>query len=124
MEIAHFVDARRPRWSELEQLLDKAEGTGLSSLALQEARQLSRLYRAASSDLLQVRAQGGAQEVTEYLNDLVGRAYALNCDGQRTFSAHEFVNRGRYRLRARFAAPDRARNPWSGWREFTIPAGP
>jgi len=54
----------------------------------------------------------------------VGRAYALNCDGQRTFSAHEFVNRGRYRLRARFAAPDRARNPWSGWREFTIPAGP
>jgi hypothetical protein len=54
----------------------------------------------------------------------VGRAYALNCDGQRAFSAHEFVNRGRYRLRARFAAPDRARNPWSGWREFTIPAGP
>lgn len=54
----------------------------------------------------------------------VGGEYALTCDGRRTFSAPQFVNRGRYRLRARFAAPDRAKNPWSAWREFTIPAGP
>jgi hypothetical protein len=54
----------------------------------------------------------------------VNRAYVLTCDGRRTFSAPQFINRGRYRLRARFAAPDRAKNPWSAWREFTIPAGP
>jgi hypothetical protein len=54
----------------------------------------------------------------------IDRAYVLTCDGRRTFSAPQFVNRGRYRLRARFAAPDRAKNPWSAWREFTIPAGP
>ncbi|MBX7098592.1 MAG: stage II sporulation protein M [Myxococcaceae bacterium] len=83
MEIAHFVDQRRPRWVALELLLQKAETQGLTVLALEEARELSRLYRSASSDLLQVRARGGAAEVSEYLNDLVGRAYALTYPGQR-----------------------------------------
>jgi len=83
MEIAALVEARRPRWAELEQLLDKAESSGLSSLALAEAQQLSRLYRSASSDLLRVRASGGGADVGEYLNDLVGRAYALTYPGRR-----------------------------------------
>jgi uncharacterized membrane protein SpoIIM required for sporulation len=83
MEIAELIEARRPRWSSLEGLLDKAEATGLRSLSLEEARQLSRLYRGASSDLLRVRARGSGAEVTEYLNDLVGRAYALTYPGRR-----------------------------------------
>ena len=82
MEIAQFVDTRRPRWVELEGLLDQAEAKGLKSLQLDEARALSRLYRSASSDLLWVRSRAGAADVSGYLNDLVGRAYALTYPGK------------------------------------------
>ncbi|MBI3185188.1 MAG: stage II sporulation protein M [Myxococcales bacterium] len=96
MEIADFVDAKRPRWSALERLLDKAEANGLKSLSLDEARHLSRLYRASSSDLLWVRARSGSADVSEYLNDLVGRAYALTYPGRKARLADviEFLSRG------------------------------
>lgn len=83
MELAEFVDHRRPRWVELERLLNKSEATGIKSLSLEEARQLARLYRATSSDLLWVRARSGAADVSEYLNDLIGRAYAITYPGKR-----------------------------------------
>lgn len=83
MELAEYVETRRPRWATLERLLDRAEREGLAKLSLSDARQLSRLYRAASSDLLWVRARAGAADVSGYLNDLVGRAYALTYPGKR-----------------------------------------
>src|SRR6476646_1807950 len=95
-DTAEFIEARRPRWEQLEALLDKAEGRGLAALALEEARSLGRLYRSASSDLLWMRSRGGAAEVSEYLNDLVGRAYALTYPGKRPRGADvwAFVERG------------------------------
>ncbi len=83
MDMPEFIEARRPRWEKLESLLDKAEAQGLRRLGLEEARALGKLYRAVSSDLLWVRARSGSAEVSEYLNDLVGRAYALTYPGQR-----------------------------------------
>ncbi|OJT17479.1 chromate reductase [Archangium sp. Cb G35] len=83
MEMPEFIEARRPRWQQLEALLDKAEEQSLRALQLEEARSLGKLYRAVSSDLLWVRARGGSADVSEYLNDLVGRAYALTYPGQR-----------------------------------------
>lgn len=68
---------------ELEGLLDLAQATGLQKLTLAQAQALSRLYRSASGDLLWVRARGGQVEVTDYLNDLVGRAYALTYPGRK-----------------------------------------
>lgn len=91
-----FVESRGPRWRTLEQLLDKADVQGLRTLSLEEARQLARLYRSASSDLLFVRARSAPAEVTGYLNDLVGRAYALTYPGRRPrlADAWAFVARG------------------------------
>lgn len=83
MDIAEFIDGRRSKWAALERLLETAQTRGIKSLALDDARHLSRLYRSASSDLLWMRAHGGAAEVTEYLNDLVGRAYAMTYPGKR-----------------------------------------
>lgn len=83
MELVEFIDDRRSKWSALERLLDKAERDGLKNLCLDDARALSRLYRSSSSDLLWVRAHGGAADVSGYLNDLVGRAYALTYPGKR-----------------------------------------
>ena len=82
MELSEFVEQRRPKWSALERLLDATERDGLSKLSLDDARMLSRLYRSASSDLLWVRARAGAADVSGYLNDLVGRAYAITYPGK------------------------------------------
>lgn len=96
MDIGQFVDSRRPRWADLERLLDQAERNGLHHLSLADAQKLVRLYRSSSADLLWVRAHSGAAEVSEYLNDLVGRAYALTYPGQqpRLSDAVRFVTRG------------------------------
>ncbi len=83
MELPEFVELKRPKWSSLEKLLDRAERSGLRVLTLEEASALSKLSRGASSDLLWVRARGANADVSEYLNDLVGRAYALTYPGKR-----------------------------------------
>jgi uncharacterized membrane protein SpoIIM required for sporulation len=83
MELAEFIELKRPKWVALERLLDRAEGEGLKALSLDEARALARLYRSASSDLLWVRARAGAADVSGFINDLVGRAYALTYPGKR-----------------------------------------
>lgn len=103
MELAAFLETRRSRWAKLERLLDRAEGEGLRHLSLDEAKDLSRLYRSASSDLLWVRSRGGSAEVTDYLNALVGRAYALTYPGRRVRFADvwAFVARGFPELMAR-----------------------
>jgi uncharacterized membrane protein SpoIIM required for sporulation len=83
MEMAEFIESRRSRWEQLERLLDKSDTGGLRALSLEEARSLGKLYRAVSSDLLWVRARSGSADVSAYLNDLVGRAYALTYPGRR-----------------------------------------
>lgn len=83
MELPEFVELKRPKWAALEQLLDRAEREGLKVLELEDARALSRLYRSASSDLLWVRARAGSADVSGFLNDLVGRAYAITYPGKR-----------------------------------------
>lgn len=96
MEIAQFIEARRTRWAELEKLVDHAQSAGLRALSLDQARSLSRLYRGASSDLVWVRAHGGSADVSGYLNDLVGRAYAVTYPGKRPRArdAWKFVAHG------------------------------
>src|SRR6185369_3815765 len=96
MEIADFVEARRGRWQQLEALLQKAEVRGLQRMSMEEAQALSRTYRSASADLLWVRAHGAQVEVADYLNDLVGRAYALTYPGKqiRLRAVALFVTRG------------------------------
>ncbi len=96
MELADFVEQHRPKWVALERLLDSAERDGLAKLSLDDARSLSRLYRSSSSDLLWVRARGGAADVSGYLNDLVGRAYAVTYPGKRVRMSElgRFLSRG------------------------------
>ncbi len=77
MDLQEFVDSKRAGWQQLEALLNQAERTGIKKLILGDVQQLSKLYRRASSDLLWVRSRAGSAEVSGYLNDLVGRAYAL-----------------------------------------------
>jgi uncharacterized membrane protein SpoIIM required for sporulation len=96
MDVADFVELKRPRWLQLEGLLGRTEQQGLRALPLDDARALARLYRSASSDLLWVRAHAGPAEVTGYLNELVGRAYAITYPGRtlKLGDLWQFLRRG------------------------------
>lgn len=83
MDASGLVQAQGASWRALEALLKRVEQQGLPALTLDETRELARLYRRASGDLLFARARGAPAEVTTYLNDLVGRAYAVTSPNAR-----------------------------------------
>jgi uncharacterized membrane protein SpoIIM required for sporulation len=58
-------------------LLRRSEQAGLSSLDLPTARELSKLYRAVSSDLVRARTEQVNAGVVDYLNDIVARSYSV-----------------------------------------------
>lgn len=70
-----FINAKRPNWQRLEQLLDKAQTARLAALSAEELSDLGRLYRQAASDLAVARRDFAQHRVTEFLNGLVGRAH-------------------------------------------------
>jgi len=70
-----WLQKRRPYWERLEQTLQRADGRGLRVLNRTELRELGALYRQTAADLSAVRVDGGSQQWTAYLNDLLGRAH-------------------------------------------------
>ena len=70
-----MANNKRDDWDRLAALLDACEARGLRSLTPNELRELSRLYRSASSDLSLARARQ-RPDLAAYLNQLVGRAHA------------------------------------------------
>jgi uncharacterized membrane protein SpoIIM required for sporulation len=75
MELATFLQQRRPSWRRLEELLERVEGSGLRTLDDDQAIELGRLYRRAASDLNQAQTFVSGDSTERYLNDLVARAY-------------------------------------------------
>jgi uncharacterized membrane protein SpoIIM required for sporulation len=76
-DVNRFVEERTPAWSRLEHLLRRVEQGGMRTLDLDAARELSKLYRAVSSDLIRARTEHVNAGVVDYLNDIVARAYAV-----------------------------------------------
>jgi uncharacterized membrane protein SpoIIM required for sporulation len=77
MDLSTFLHDRRPGWKRLEELLERAEGSGLACLNEDEAVEFGNLYRRAASDLNQAQTFVSGDAVVRYLNDLVARAYLL-----------------------------------------------
>ncbi len=77
MNLAEFLSARRASWEELDGLLRRAEEREVASLPPERARRLIDLYRRASADLIQARTFGADNQVTGYVEALLGRAYGL-----------------------------------------------
>jgi uncharacterized membrane protein SpoIIM required for sporulation len=75
MDLATFLDQRRPDWKRLEEILQDVEGSGLKSLEEAEAVEFGRLYRRAASDLNQAQTFVSGEGAERYLNDLVARCY-------------------------------------------------
>jgi uncharacterized membrane protein SpoIIM required for sporulation len=75
MDLATFLQQRRPEWKRLEEILHQVEGSGLSSLDDEQAIEFGRLYRRAASDLNQAQTFVSGEATERYLNALVARAY-------------------------------------------------
>jgi uncharacterized membrane protein SpoIIM required for sporulation len=76
-DVNRFVAGHTESWSRLERLLRKVEQASTSVLSVAEARELAKLYRSASSDLIRARSEQANASIVDYLNDIVGRAYAV-----------------------------------------------
>jgi len=70
-----FPTEQQRSWQALEALLKDLEQQGLSKLRADDVRELQRLYRKASAELLLARGTGTRSELTDYLEALVARAY-------------------------------------------------
>src|SRR6185312_1671902 len=75
MDLTTFLQQRRSDWRRLEEILQRVEGSGLSSLDDDQAVEFGRLYRRAASDLNQAQTFVSGEATERYLNDLVARAY-------------------------------------------------
>lgn len=76
MDINKFISDERPRWQRLETLLQLVDGKGLQSLDPVQTEEFYSLYRLVSSDLNLVQTRTANSALLEYLEGLVGRAYA------------------------------------------------
>jgi uncharacterized membrane protein SpoIIM required for sporulation len=81
MNLEYFLKKRRPNWQRLEALLRQARNHP-RHLSASELEELGRLYRSIASDLALAQRDFPDQQVTHYLNQLVGRAHALIYQGE------------------------------------------
>ena len=71
--LSDFVTRRRPDWTRLEQLLERLRA---KQLHLDELTTLDQLYRRAAADLAHAQGAFPNTDVSRFLNQLCGKAYA------------------------------------------------
>jgi uncharacterized membrane protein SpoIIM required for sporulation len=84
MNLAAFLQQRRPEWRRLEEVLQRIEGSGLAALDEAQAVEFGRLYRRAASDLNQAQTFVSGEATVHYLNQLVARSYLVIYGKSRT----------------------------------------
>jgi uncharacterized membrane protein SpoIIM required for sporulation len=70
-----WLEKRKPHWSRLEELLERATRKGFKSLSRFELQELSLLYRQIAADLAALREDPGSVHFARYLNQLLARAH-------------------------------------------------
>jgi uncharacterized membrane protein SpoIIM required for sporulation len=72
-----WLEKRKTYWARLELLVDRSNKGGLSALNHRELQELGLLYRQMASDLATVREDVTSNQLSFYLNQLLGRAHNL-----------------------------------------------
>jgi uncharacterized membrane protein SpoIIM required for sporulation len=72
-----WLEKRKLYWARLEQLVDRSNKGGISALTHPELQELGLLYRQTASDLATVREDVTSNQLSFYLNQLLGRAHNL-----------------------------------------------
>ncbi|MGQ9589850.1 MAG: stage II sporulation protein M [Planctomycetota bacterium] len=75
IDLKKFLEAERPRWAELERLLERREADPHLRMSLDEVRRLHALYERVASDLARLATFSAEPETRRYLEALVARAY-------------------------------------------------
>ncbi len=81
MNLELFLQQRRPSWQRMEELMRQAQRSP-RSLAGPQLDELGTLYQAVTADLALAQRDFPNQQVTLYLNQLVGRAHTLIYRGE------------------------------------------
>jgi uncharacterized membrane protein SpoIIM required for sporulation len=76
MRVDEFYQSRKADWEALSHLLELSQ-KNMHGLSESQVRDISRLYRAATSDLALAKRDFPRNEVTAYLNQLVARAHSV-----------------------------------------------
>jgi uncharacterized membrane protein SpoIIM required for sporulation len=72
-----WLEKRKTYWARLELLVDRSNKGGISALNHRELQELGLLYRQTASDLATVREDVTSNQLSFYLNQLLGRAHNL-----------------------------------------------
>lgn len=81
MNPSNFFASRKKDWDDLNHLITRSR-KGENRLSPEDIRQLSRLYRAASSDLALAQREFPNHQITAYLNQMVARAHSVIYRGE------------------------------------------
>ena len=84
IDIPRFMESERPHWEELESLLRRMERERAEDLPFEDAQRFHYLYERASADLARIVTFSGEQELRNYLESLVARAYGEMHEARRT----------------------------------------
>jgi len=76
MNVEQFYQSRQQDWQQLSTLLDHSQ-KHIEHLSPQDVKQMSILYRSATSDLALAQREFPRHKVTQYLNQLVARGHAV-----------------------------------------------
>lgn len=76
LDLDQFIVRERPFWDELSAFLKSQDDDNHRELSLEEARRFHYLYQRASSDLVKMKTFAGEVESSQYLENLVARAYS------------------------------------------------
>ena len=77
-----WLEKRKPYWTHLETLVDRAGRRGVRTLSHSELQELGLLYRQTASDLATVREDATSKQLAAYLNQLLGRAAQSGLHGR------------------------------------------
>jgi len=72
-----WLEKRKTYWARLELLVERSNKGGISALDHRELQELGLLYRQTASDLATVREDVTSNQLSFYLNQLLGRAHNL-----------------------------------------------
>ena len=76
VNLEKFIAEERPKWVQLDVILERGVKDPWRSMTLDEARELERLYQRASADLARLATFSAERETRRYLENLVARGYA------------------------------------------------
>lgn len=77
IDLKKFISAERPFWNELAGMLKRIEDDPYRHMSFDQIKRLHYLYQRASADLAKISTFSAEREVDQYLEALVGRAYAV-----------------------------------------------